>query len=433
MAETASIAHLRAQFPGLEQGQVFMDNAGGSQTLGSVITAIQNYLSKTNVQLGASYSISQKSTGLYEKGYQAAAKYINASRDDIVLGGSTTQLFRNLSYALSFPAGSEIILSKLDHEANLSSWVSLAECQQLTIKWWAPESSSSDPDNSNPKLTPENLAPLISDKTVFAACTHTSNVLGTIHDVKALARTLHEKAPSAFLCVDAVAYAPHRPIDVRDLDVDFYAFSWYKVYGPHISQLYAHPRTHSHIKPLGHYFNPSRTVEQKLALAASSYELVAAVPAVVDYCGGTDPSSRTGFWKRAKEHEHRLQRLLLECLNANENIRVLGERSADPELRVPTISFVVKGKSPKALVEQVDRASGDAKGPLDGGQDGDQGLGESRQFGIRWGHFYSKRLCEEVLGLEKDGEGVVRVSLVHYNTGKGRLTTMILQKRKWEG
>lgn len=97
---------------------------------------------------------------------------------------------------------------------------------------------------------------------------------------------------------------------------------------------------------------------------------------------------------------------------------MLGERSADPELRVPTISFVVKGKSPKALVEQVDRASGDAKGPLDGGQDGDQGLGESRQFGIRWGHFYSKRLCEEVLGLEKDGEGVVRVSLVHYNTGK---------------
>ena len=190
-----------------------------------------------------------------------------------------------------------------------------------------------------------------------------------------------------------------------------------------MSQLYAHPRTHDHIKTLGHYFNPSRTVEQKLALAASSYELAAAIPAVVEYLGGHNASSRGDFWRHAKEHEHRLQKLLLDYLNANTDIRILGERSTDPDLRVPTISFVVKGKQSRALVEEVDKAVGHVKSPVaTGGNDGDQGLGESRQFGIRWGHFYSKRLCEEVLGLDKDGEGVVRVSLVHYNSGKSFLS-----------
>ena len=172
------------------------------------------------------------------------------------------------------------------------------------------------------------------------------------------------------------------------------------------------------IKPLGHYFNPSRTLEQKLALAASSYELTAAIPAVVEYLGGVDTSPRVEFWSHARDHEHKLQKLLLDYLNSNERIRILGERSADPELRVPTISFVVEGKGSKILVDEVDSAAGISEEPTETGQDGDQGMGESKQFGIRWGHFYSKRLCEEILNLPKDGEGVVRVSLVHYNSGK---------------
>ena len=191
-----------------------------------------------------------------------------------------------------------------------------------------------------------------------------------------------------------------------------------QVYGPHISQLYAHPRTHNKIKPLGHYFNPSRTLEQKLGLAASSYELTAAIPAVVEYLGGIDTPPRAEFWSHARDHEHKLQKLLLDHLNSNKRIRILGERSADPEIRVPTISFVVEGKGSKTLVEEVDNAAGASKESTETGQDGDQGMGESKQFGIRWGHFYSKRLCEEILNLPKDGEGVVRVSLVHYNSGK---------------
>jgi selenocysteine lyase/cysteine desulfurase len=138
------------------------------------------------------------------------------------LGSSTTQLFRNLSYALEFPAGSELILSKIDHEANIASWVDLATRRNLIIKWWLPKTKE------NQKLEASDLKELLSDKTVLVTCTHASNILGTIHDIKAIAEAVHT-VPGAFLCVDAVAYAPHRPIDVKDLGVDFYCFSWYKV------------------------------------------------------------------------------------------------------------------------------------------------------------------------------------------------------------
>ena len=182
--------------------------------------------------------------------------------------------------------------------------------------------------------------------------------------------------------------------------------------------MYAHPRTRDQLQPLGHYFNPSHTLEQKLALAASSYELTAAIPKVVQYLGGRDRRARTEFWSKARNQEQKLQTLLLDYLNANEKVRILGERRPNSDLRVPTVSFVVKDRASRSLVEAVDKAVGVSQGSRQEGIDGDQGLGESRQFGIRWGHFYSKRLCEDVLGLEKDGEGAVRVSLVHYNTGK---------------
>ena len=143
-----------------------------------------------------------------------------------VIGPSTTQLFSNLSQILKLPPNSEFVLSALDHEANISSWVRLAKLQSHTIKWWTAPSTP----GKGPILTPENLRPLLSGKTALVACTHTSNVLGTIHDMRAIAEEVH-KIPGARLCVDGVALAPHRNVDVKSLGVDFYSFSWYKV--PH--------------------------------------------------------------------------------------------------------------------------------------------------------------------------------------------------------
>lgn len=348
---------------------------------------ITAYLTSTNVQLGASYPIGQASTKLVADGNAAVAKYINASPDEVVLGPSTTQLFRNLSISLYnyIQPGDEIICSKLDHEANVASWIQLAQDRGATLKWYDAA------DKQNPQITPEELRKLMSPRTKFFACTQTSNILGTINDVKALAATVHE-VPGALFCVDAVAYAPHRAIDVRDWGVDFYSFSWYKVYGPHIATLYASKSAQQHLRTLGHFFKSTDSLENLLGLAAANYELTAAIPQVCKYLEQTP-------WDTIADHEEKLQGILIDYLNSKPDvIKIWGEPVADKQKRVPVVSFTVKGKKSRDVVEAIEARS---------------------NFGCRWGSFYSNRLCEEVLGLDAV-DAVIRVSLVHYNTGKLR-------------
>jgi selenocysteine lyase/cysteine desulfurase len=135
----------------------------------------------------------------------------------------------NLGSSLQFPSGSEIILTKMEHETNVKPWLFMAERLNLTVKWW----HSSEEDGL--KLTAENLRPLLSNKVKFVACTHVSNILGTIHDVRSIAEAVHEVG--ALFCVDGVSYAPHRAVDVKAFGLDFYSFSWYKVRTPFISSL----------------------------------------------------------------------------------------------------------------------------------------------------------------------------------------------------
>ncbi|QSZ34065.1 hypothetical protein DSL72_005653 [Monilinia vaccinii-corymbosi] len=381
------ITATRRCFPALDKKQVFLDNAGGSQTLGTVIESIRDYLINSNVQLGGSYNVGKQANASYAAGYEAAAKYINASPSNIVLGSSTTQNFWNLSQAFDFPPGSELVISSIDHESHIDSWVALAASQNFTIKWWTPASSR------NPVLTPQSLEPLLSSKTALVTLTHASNILGTIHDIRAISTLVHT-IPGALLSIDGVAYAPHRPIDVQSLNIDIYAFSWYKVYGPHISLLYASPRALSSLKSLGHFFNPSNTLADKLGLAGSNYELTGSIPKVVDYLATAQS------WEGIREHEENLQKTLLEYLSSRSDVEILGERSCDTSKRVSTISFLVSSpdgseRSSREVVEAVDAAS-------------------NGELGIRWGMFYSNRLVKDVLGV-KGGDGIVRVSMVHYN------------------
>ncbi|CAO2652175.1 Nn.00g004580.m01.CDS01, partial [Neocucurbitaria sp. VM-36] len=368
------ITKARDRFPALQQDQVFLDNAGGSQALGDVIESITRYLSKTNVQLGASYHTGSVSNTKYEEGYQAAANYINAGRDEIVLGGSTTQLFMNLASALHFHEGDEIILSKMEHETNVKPWLFMAERLKLVVKWW--HSSKED----GLKLTPANLKPLLSPKVKFVACTHVSNILGTIHDVRAIADTVHEVG--ALLCVDGVSYAPHRMVDVKAFGVDFYSFSWYKVYGPHIAVLYASNAVQQHVKPMAHFFNSTRTLEDKIGFASSNYECTQSIPHIVSYLHGA--------FDEISKHEGKLQKILLDFLNSRPDIIVHGSTSASSIVRVPTISFTAEGMDSKDIVQEAEKIS---------------------DYGFRWGHFYSKRLCDEVLGLGPNG--VTRIYVLH--------------------
>jgi selenocysteine lyase/cysteine desulfurase len=160
--------------------------------------------------------------------------------------------------------------------------------------------------------------------------------------------------------------------------------------------LYASPAGLEATNTLGHYFNPNSTLQDKLGLAGSSYELTSAIPSVVDYFGPNPAET----WAAIEKHEFELQSTLLTYLNARSDVTICGEKDADSKKRVATISFVVTGKKSQDVVEAVDKLT-------------------SGEMGIRWGGFYSVRLLEEILGLGKDG--VVRVSMVHYNTRKSDL------------
>ncbi|KAI0523843.1 aminotransferase class-V [Xylaria bambusicola] len=383
------IEDARSRFPALAGDQIFFDNAGGSQTLGSVIDAIRDYLSRTNVQLGATYSTGKLATERYDAGFAAGARYINAETSEIVFSSSTTQLLRNLSFALTFTEGDEIIISTIDHEANIGPWVDLASRLKLGIKWWTPTLPSPPPANPNPILTASSLAPLLTSRTRLVSCTHASNVLGSTNPIAEVAAAVRAgPSPEALVVVDGVSWAPHRPVDVRALGVDVYAFSWYKVYGPHIAMLYASQRAQGQMKSLGHYFKEGHTLEEKIGLAGASYELLHTLPSITSYL----PESAES-WESREAHEEALQRTLLTYLVARPDVTIYGDTTGSPDVRVSTVSFRFKGWSSRAVVETVEAAT---------------------NFGFRWGNFYSPRLVHGLLGLGDDG--VVRVSLAHYNT-----------------
>ena len=337
------------------------------------------------MQLGASYPVAQTSTSLFSAGHAAGAGYINAKPEEVVFGPSTTQLFRNVSIALKTEPGDEFVISKLDHEANIAAWVQLAEWKGLKVKWWIPAQNT----KSNPRLIVEDLKELLSEKTRLVTCTHTSNILSSVTDIASLAKVIHETSPRALFCVDAVAYAPHAPIDVKALGVDFYSFSWYKVYGPHIAMLYVSEKAQKELVSLGHYFKSRDTLEEMLGLAAANYECVQAVPEIISYLQKVS-------WDAISKQEEEIQDVLLAFLRSKPDIiKIYGEPNSDRTLRVPVISFRIKGHSSLAVIDAVEARS---------------------SYGCRSGHFYSKRLCEEVLGIKDANDGVIRCSLLHYNT-----------------
>lgn len=177
-----------------------------------------------------------------------------------------------------------------------------------------------------------------------------------------------------------------------------------QVYGPHIAILYASRHAQRTLDSLGHYFHTGTNLETKLGLASASYELVAALPDIVAYFG----PDKSATWEAIAAHEEGLQGALLAYLRRREDVTIHGERSADRGLRVPVVSFTVRGKSSKAIVEGIESRS---------------------NFGCRWGHFYSKRMVDDLLGLG-GCDGVVRVSMVHYNTGEFPSGIIVCSGRK---
>ncbi|VUC26862.1 unnamed protein product [Clonostachys rosea] len=378
------VSAVRKRFPALQHHeQIFMDNAGGTQTLGTVIDSVVNYIKLNNAQIGATYPVARSSIKLIEDGWQAAAKYINADRSEVVFGASTTQLLRNLSSSLHdhVQPGDEIIVSVLDHEANIAPWVQLAQDRGATLKWYKPKSKT------NPLIESEALSEMMSSRTKIVACTHVSNVLGSVNDIKSIAEVVH-KTPGALLCADGVAYAPHKLVDVKELGVDFYSFSWYKLFGPHVATLYASKTAQKYMRNIGQPYRATDSLEGLLSLAAASYELVASIPDVCQFMSEIP-------WDLVSECEKKLQGILIDYLNSvPDKVQIWGQPVADTQKRIPVVSFTVHGRRSQDVVEVIQGKS---------------------NIGFKWGSFLSVKLCEDVLGLTEE-DGVIRLSLAHYNT-----------------
>jgi len=374
--------HVRAAFPALASGFGFLDNAGGSQTLAVVADRIRDYLLSTNVQLGASYAVSEAAGERVRAAVRATGAFVGTDDPrEVVIGSSTTQLLHNLALAMEpdLSPGDEIVVTTADHHANIGPWQRLAR-RGVVIRTW-----NVDPDSL--RLEEGDLLPLLNARTRLVTFAHVSNLTGSIQDVAAITRIVH--AHGARVCVDGVAYAPHRAIDVRAWDVDYYVFSFYKVYGPHLAVLYGKHDLLDALDTINHDFLAGQ-LPYKLQPGNLNFELTYGVTGIYDYLDTL--GGKTRAFDSIAAHEERLAAPLLGFLGARRGVRVHGEPTADRSRRVPTISFSVDGRAPEAIVSVVDRFG----------------------IGIRHGDFYAKGLVR-ALGLEQRG-GVVRVSMVHYNT-----------------
>lgn len=383
------LAQVRAAFPALAGDWAFFDNAGGSQVLARVADRIRDYLLTTSVQTGASYALSQEATRRVGEARAALAHLVHARRpEEIVLGPSTTVLMRFLALAMArrFQPGDEIVLTNFDHESNIGPWLTLAE-RGVVFRHWTIDPKSYEIDLAD-------LGKLMTARTRLVCVTHCSNILGTINPIRAIADLVH--AHGAELCVDAVAYAPHRAIDVQAFDADYYVFSFYKVFGPHFAMLYGRHEKLLELDGLYHYFYGRDAVPTKLEPGNANYELAWGCAGIVDYLGelggGGDRAAIERAFEAIAAHEEMLAERLLDYLRRRNDVTIIGRREGAREFRVPTISFKALGREASAVTRALD----------------------AHKIGMRHGDFHSRRLVE-ALGLADQG-GVLRVSMVHYNT-----------------
>jgi cysteine desulfurase family protein (TIGR01976 family) len=385
---------IRAEFPALAGDTVFLDNAGGSQVLKRVADRVSDYLLGSSVQLGASYAASVAAGEKVLAARRAVATLINAPFDDeVVLGAATTALMFVLTQAIrhGLQPGDEIIVTETDHEANIGGWMRLREAGAVLRIW---------PVNpATLALDLADLDALLSPRTRWVALTWASNILGTVNPVAEVARRVH--AAGGRVCVDAVAYAPHRLVDVQASGADVVVFSFYKVFGPHYAVMWVQRELLLQLPSLNHYFIGPDVLPYKLQPGNVNYELSYGCIGIHDYLvdtgaalgsTGTPRQRMQAAFDAFEAHENALAERLLAYLRGKPGVQLVGRPAVDDGLRLPTISFVPAAVAPEAVVRHVD------------------GFG----IGIRWGDFYARRLIEK-LNLHERG-GVVRVSIAHYNT-----------------
>ena len=387
------IGEVRAAFPALQDEFIFFDNAAGAQSPKPVLDAVANHLLRRNVQRGGRYKQSQEVDQALAQARESVALLVNARHpDEISFGMNATSFMRLISLAIgqSMKDRREVIVTDLDHEANIAVWLAL-EREGAKILWWH--------FRDDGQLHAADLDRLLSSRTRIVACTLASNAIGSILDIGQVSQRAHAAGAEVF--VDAVHYGPHGPIDVQQFDCDYLVCSGYKIFSPHMGFLWGRLETLNALPTFREDFVPN-TAPAKLEVGTYIYENVAGMNAAVRYLEDLgrqvkpEASCRRAALVAAaeaiREYELQLSGAMLDALK-KANATVYGITAKDKiSCRTPTLCFNLLGISPDRVTECLAK----------------------RNIGVRDGHMYSPRLMKR-LGLS-EASGAVRASLVHYNT-----------------
>lgn len=397
---TLNLDWIRAQFPALAEtvnGQpaIFFDGPGGTQVTQTVIAAIADYLTRSNANTHGAFVTSQRTDATLAAAHAAMADLLGCDPAEVAFGPNMTTLTFALSRAIGreLGPGDEIVVTRLDHDANVAPWRALEE-RGVTVR-------AVDIDVEDCTLDMADFAAQIGPRTKLVAVGYASNAVGTINDVRAVVEMAHAVGALAF--VDAVHYAPHGPIDVRALDCDFLACSVYKFFGPHIGCLYG---KRAHLERLRPYkVRPaSDAAPDRWQTGTQNHEGLAGTVAAVEYLAALPSAAANGAardrrtallaaMQSIQAYERTLSERLIAGLLAIPGLTFYGIREpARFDARTPTVSFRLAGHTPRAIAEYLAH----------------QGI-------FVWdGNYYALSLTER-LGVEESG-GMVRVGLVHYNT-----------------
>jgi cysteine desulfurase family protein (TIGR01976 family) len=396
---TLDLAAIRAQYPSLSQTvnghpAVFFDGPGGTQVPRRVIAAISDYLSFSNANTNGAYATSHRTNAVIDAARAAMADLFNSDPDEVVFGPNMTTLTFAVSRAMGreLKPGDEILLTHLDHDANVSTWFALEE-QGIKIQ-------RAEINEADCTLDMEDLARKITPRTKLVAVGYASNAVGTINDVKQIVKLAHAKGALAY--IDAVHYTPHNPIDVRALDCDFLVCSSYKFFGPHMGILYG---KREHLQRLRPYKLRANSDEApfRWEWGTLNHECIAGITACVDYLADigreVEPAAKTrreallAAYEAIQQHERTLVESLIRGLKNIPGLKLYGiaDESRFAQ-RCPTVAVRIDGHTPLELATKL----------------GEQGF-------FTWdGNYYALSLTER-LDVEKDG-GFLRLGLVHYNT-----------------
>lgn len=384
-------ASVRAQFPALAGGFAFLDNAGGSQLPISVIDAITDYLRHNYAQLGASYPASVRAKQVVDGAHAFLAEFVNAGETGgIVLGPSSTALVHLLANAFGevLQPGDRIVVAETNHEGDATPWYRLERFGVQVVNWPL--------DPATGECGASTLEPLLGPRTRVVAFPQVSNLTGRVAPVRAICDLV--RAAGAVSVCDGVAYAPHRAIDVQAFGCDFYFYSAYKVFGPHLGVLFGRHEAFAPLTGPNHVFIPRTVFPGKWEPGGVNHEGCAGVLGLrpyLEFLAGA-PFAGHATVREAYAAVEALEQAPHARLHAwfagRNDVRLIGPTHFDPAQSVGIVSFLHARRKSAEIVQAIN----------------------ARGFGMKHGHFYSFRLLR-ALGLEEE-DGVARISLAHYNT-----------------